>query len=280
MGSMLLSASPKSAVILLGNYQSRSYRNRKATGSPESEQVLLEGRKMSNRVVTLMLLFVVASTLFVVAGAHAQIITPHQTITVDPGDYILQPGIPQCGDHRDTRVGETVDAVTTLLARSKGWSATLAKVGGAFAGQFVTELQKEVARGTSGSIAQFFNDIGVSPRYATCGTVVLVAPEGWHFVDAKGGAHDLGQESLEGTPEALCDVPNEPYVKCHVPDAAWMIVRGPKVIVGTFVNWARETRVAGLGGVAVPDNPAQFSQPAGSFGGGLPMIPTELFGEQ
>jgi hypothetical protein len=276
---------------------------------------------MSKRVVTLMLMF-----LCLAASSYAQQNVPwqnvNQIITVDPGDYILQPGIPQCGDHRDTRVGETVDAVTTLLARSKGWSAALAKTGGALAGQFVTELQEEVARGTSGSIAQFFNDIGVSPRYATCGTVVLVAPEGWHFIDAKGGAVNSGQESLEGTPASICDDPDEPYVKCHVPDAAWMIIRGPKFIVGTFVNWARETRVAVLGGLAVPDNPGQFSQPPsmfgpptasmfgqpserfasptslsfgspgsspgfsnppakaqGYFGGGLPMLPKELFGQ-
>jgi hypothetical protein len=180
-----------------------------------------------------------------------------QTITVAPGNYILQPGIPGCGDQRDTRFADTVTAVSTLVFRNWGWSTFLAAQGGAFTGWFVTQLQQEVANGTSSSIAQFFSDISASPRYATCGTVVLVAPQGYHFAyNAIGIAYDQGVDPTSIAPGALCDDGSDPpYVKCRQGYAAWRIVRYDKYIVAQFVNWSSKTRIAGLSGPMLPDTP-------------------------
>jgi len=171
----------------------------------------------------------------------------YQQALVAPGDYILQPGIPGCGDQRDTRVGQTAQAVATLLLYKSGVGAFLAINGGALAGQLVTQLQQQTA-GTGGSIAQLASDLGVSPRYATCGTIVLVAPQGWHFIDAQPAAWNYGTDPFAPGANIACDVASgqPPYVKCRVPDAAWIVVRYPNYVVATFINWARETRVADL----------------------------------
>jgi hypothetical protein len=182
-----------------------------------------------------------------------------QYIVVAPGDYILQPGIPGCGDHRDTRFSDSVNVISSILLRSWGWGAVLARQGGAFTGWFVTQFQQEAAKGTSGSIAQFASDMGASPRYATCGTAVLVAPAGWHFIMNSVLPAEWNQTDNPATlgTSMICNVPSgqEPYVKCHAPDAAWMVAVYPKYVVGTFINWARETRIADLSALIAPDQP-------------------------
>lgn len=180
----------------------------------------------------------------------------YQSLTVGPGDYILQSGVPACSDHRDTRIGDTAAAVTTLLLRKTGIGALLAYEGGSFAGEFITQLQRESAN-WAGGIAQFFSDIGASPRYATCGTAVLIAPQGWHIVNVVGQAYNQGDLTSHVGPLSLdyanCSRGQEPYVKCNVPDANWMIVRDGRVAVGVFRNWARETRTAQLSAYIAPD---------------------------
>lgn len=168
----------------------------------------------------------------------------YQYITVQPGQYILQPGIPACGDHRDTRMADTARAATTLALARTGVGAPLAYVGGSLAGQFVSQFQNEVGY-MGGSIAQLLSDIGASPRYAACGTIALVVPQGYHVAKVSAFAWNANQNVMSLPVEATtCNVPQEPYLKCHVPDGAWTLLQNGNVVVGTFINWARETRTA------------------------------------
>jgi hypothetical protein len=72
----------------------------------------------------------------------------YQYITVDPGQYILEPGIPQCGDHRDTRMGDEAQALASSFLYGTGIGSFLAKQGGSFVGNFVTQYQTEVGNVT------------------------------------------------------------------------------------------------------------------------------------
>ncbi len=97
--------------------------------------------------------------------------------------------------------------------------------------------------------------MNASPRYATCGTIVLVAPQGWHFVDALPGAWSYYTNPFAPGANIACNVPSgqPPYVKCQIPDAVWIVVRYPNYIVATFVNWSQETRIADLEAPIAPN---------------------------
>lgn len=178
--------------------------------------------------------------------------TVNQTITVAPGNHILQAGIPPCDDQRDTRFANTIGAVSTVVLGNWGWNPFLAQQGGALTVQFVTRFQQEAA-GSGGTIAQFFSDMGASPRYAKCGTVVLIAPQGSHFTNAIAIAYNQGVDPNSIAPNALCDDGSDPpYAKCRQPYAAWRIVVYNKYIVAMFINWSDYTRQAGLTGILAP----------------------------
>jgi hypothetical protein len=170
----------------------------------------------------------------------------YQYITVDPGQYILEPGIPQCGDQRDTRMGDEANALASSFLYATGAGSFLAKQGGSLFGNFVTQYQTEVGNATSGTIAQVLSDLGVVSRYAACGTVVLVVPEHYHVVQIMAGAKDAAGAWTMPVSSTACDQPEIPYVKCRVPDAAWMNVQYGQIVMGTFVNWSRQVRDAYL----------------------------------
>jgi hypothetical protein len=165
-----------------------------------------------------------------------------QDLIVGPGDYILEKGVPTCKDGRTSRAGDQASLLAqAFITNSIPILAPLAKQGGALAGQFVTDLQQEVAKGTAGFLASLASQLGVSPRYATCGTFVLVAPAGYQIYGYAFRAQDQ-QKWLDTGLSVNCTKQEPPYLSCPLPDARFFTVLNGNVMISTFINWAREVR--------------------------------------
>jgi hypothetical protein len=109
---------------------------------------------------------------------------------------------------------------------------------GALVGELVKELQTQLAS-TSGSVADLLSSLGASPRYASCGTAVLIVPEGYHVRDMKENARNLN----DPTPTfPQCTIEQPPYLRCPIPDTAFANTQAGNVFIATFINWAQEAR--------------------------------------
>jgi len=165
-----------------------------------------------------------------------------QDLIVQPGDYILENGVPACKDGRISKAGEQAAFLSqAFITKSLPMLAPLAEQGGALAGQFVTGLQQEVAKGTAGTLASLAAQLGLSPRYATCGTFVLVAPAGYHIIGYAFRAQNE-QKWLDTGLTENCTKQEAPYLSCPIPDARFFTVLNGNVMISTFINWAREVR--------------------------------------
>jgi hypothetical protein len=165
-----------------------------------------------------------------------------EDMLVPPGDYILQPGIPQCQDGRLSMAAQQASQVSAaLITKAYPSVAAFAQFGGAIVGQYVNQIQREVA-GFGGSLAVLFSDLGLSPRYAACGTALLVIPEGYHITRYMYMAKDVNAPWNQASDLPLCETQEPPYLKCPIVDAAFQNTQAGNVVISTFINWARETR--------------------------------------
>jgi len=166
----------------------------------------------------------------------------YQDMVVEPGDYILAEGVPQCRDGRISKAGEQATALSTaLITNAYPALAPIAQYGGAMVGQFVSAMQAELAKSTAGTLASLFSNLGLSPRYAACGTAVLVVPMGYHIT----GRSFLAQNNAAWRSGSLllkCDIPSPPYLKCPLPDGLFANTGDGNVTISTFINWSRDTR--------------------------------------
>lgn len=178
--------------------------------------------------------------------------TVGQDIYVGPGDYIVDPEskIPGCGDQRDKHVQEEVTALSTaLIAGAYPALSALAPVGGALAGQLVSQLQAQVGK-TGGFVSTLLFETGYSPRYANCGTVTLVVPDGYHITKIMPRAmegNDFGNLDASGRPIPFGDCAEsfQQYEICAVGWSAWTFRVQGNVVVAVFKNWSGDrTRLA------------------------------------
>ena len=185
----------------------------------------------------------------------------YQDMIVNPGDYILESGVPQCRDGRVSKAAEQASALSAaLIAKTYPALAPVAQYGGAIVGQYVNAMQVEVAKGTAGSLASLFSQLGVSPRFAACGTAALVVPMGFHIT----GYRFLAQNIAEWQKGALlldCNIEEPPYLKCPLPDGRFQNTRDGNVVISTFINWAREVRFVRVVVMFEPDAPPPPPRP-------------------
>lgn len=164
-----------------------------------------------------------------------------EDMIVDPGEYILQAGVPECNDGRLGKAAEEASSLSTaLITEEYPELAPVAKYGGAIVGQYVHAMQVSGA-GFSGSIASLFSDLGMSPRYATCGTAAFVVPMGYHITGYSFMAQNLAQFK-SGVLLAICNIQEPPYLKCPLPDGRFANTQAGNVVISTFINWSRDVR--------------------------------------
>ena len=178
-----------------------------------------------------------------------------QDLIVQPGDYIRDKGSPTCKDGRISKAAEQAAYLAQgFLTGALPGLAPLAQQGGALEGEFVTRLKEEAAKGTSATLVSLASQFGLSPRYAACGTFVLVVPKGYHVIGHKFMAHNE-QEWLSSGLLLDCTTEQNPYVVCPIPDGRFFTVLNGNVAISTFINWAREARFVRVIIYFAPNNP-------------------------
>jgi hypothetical protein len=155
---------------------------------------------------------------------------------------MIASGVPDCADGRLSKQAKQADELFTgLVSGAYPYLAPVAKLGGSLLGQFVNQYQAEVAKGTSGALAELATEMGVSPRYAQCGTSVLVVPLGYQIT----GYRYLAQNNWDWQHGSLlqdCNIQQPPYLVCPLPDGRFQNTTAGNVVISTFINWAREVR--------------------------------------
>jgi hypothetical protein len=107
-------------------------------------------------------------------------------------------------DGREGKAGAQAAALSTaLIAKSSPALAALAPVGGALVGQVVGQVQQELAK-TGETIAELLSSLGASPRHASCGTAVLIVPEGHHIVGIIAYAKDVNAPWTKNSDLSRC----------------------------------------------------------------------------
>jgi hypothetical protein len=166
--------------------------------------------------------------LSIIANAQQQYST-YEEWTVGPGDYILDDGVPGCGQHSFDVIAEAAQAVAA--ARMGGVYGALGSVLQSAAQQARPEL--------GGFVGQALDQIFGGGRFANCVPVSVVIPAGAQITGVVLQAGD-------GTGTRNCTVGLDCEVGWSRFDAPQVLAAGEsKVVTSLFRNWSGDrTRTA------------------------------------
>lgn len=187
--------------------------------------------KRNSAVVTILLFVILGWTGFLGSrpAVAQQEYTASETWTVGPGDYILQPGVPDCGGHEFDAIGAAAQAIAAY--RMGGIYGSLGSVLTTAAQQFQPQI--------GGAAGQILDSIFGSNRYANCVPVSVVIPVGSHVVT-------IQYQAADQTGSRPCIIGQDCQIAWSRFDGAQYFPAGDSLIVSSiFRNWSADrTRTA------------------------------------
>jgi hypothetical protein len=171
---------------------------------------------------------VVVMAMGITANAQQQYSTSEEW-TVGPGDYILDDGVPGCGQHSFDVVAEAAQAVAA------------ARMGGVYGslGSVLQSAAKQARPEIGGFVGQALDQIFGGGRFANCVPVSVVIPAGARVTA-------IVLEAGDGTGTRNCTVGQDCQIGWSRFDAPQFLGAGDsQVITSQFRNWSGDrTRTA------------------------------------
>lgn len=179
--------------------------------------------------LTVKLATVVAlAAMSILANAQQQYST-YEEWTVGPGDYILDDGVPGCGQHSLDVVAEAAQALAAY------------QTGGIYGslGSVLSTAAKQAQPNIGGFLGQAMDAIFGGNRFANCVPVSVVIPAGAQITG-------IQLQASDGTGTRGCTVGQDCQIGWSRFDAPQVLGAGQsKVITSLFRNWSGDrTRVA------------------------------------
>ncbi len=144
--------------------------------------------------------------------------------TVGPGDYILQPGAPDCGGHEFDGIAAAAQAIAGY--RMGGIYGSLASV--------LTTAAREFQPKVGGSAGQILDQIFGGDRYANCVPVSVVIPSGSRITA-------IQYQASDGSGSGICVIGQDCQIGWSRFDGARYTQAGDSlVITSIFRNWSAD----------------------------------------
>jgi hypothetical protein len=142
--------------------------------------------------------------------------------TVGPGDYILQPGVPDCGGHEFDGIAAAAQAIAAY------------QMGGVYGslGSVLTTAARELQPKVGGAAGQILDQLFGSNRYANCVPVSVVIPSGARVAGIEYRASD-------GSGSGYCSIGQDCQIGWSRFDPAKFFPAGNSLIITSiFRNWS------------------------------------------